>query len=73
MDVTNGDLICCASSPSFDPNLFVRGINHTDYGMLMENDHRRWRTRPSRAPIPGRSTFKMVTALAALEAGVITT
>jgi penicillin-binding protein 2 len=31
MDVTNGDIICCASAPSFDPNLFVRGISHTDY------------------------------------------
>ena len=27
MDVTNGDLLGCTSAPSFDPNLFVRGIS----------------------------------------------
>jgi penicillin-binding protein 2 len=72
MDVTNGDLICIASSPSFDPNLFVRGISHTDYGALMENDHRPLANKTVSGAYPPGSTFKMVTALAALEAGVAT-
>ena len=72
MDVTNGDVICAASSPSFDPNLFVRGISHTDYNVLMEDDHRPLANKTVSGAYPPGSTFKMVTALAALEAGVIT-
>ncbi len=72
MDVTNGDVICIASSPSFDPNLFVRGISHTDYNLLMEDDHRPLANKTVSGAYPPGSTFKMVTALAALEAGVIT-
>jgi penicillin-binding protein 2 len=71
MDVTNGDIICIASSPSFDPNLFVRGISHADYQMLTENDHRPLANKTVSGAYPPGSTFKMVTALAALEAGVI--
>jgi penicillin-binding protein 2 len=72
MDVTTGDLVCIASSPSFDPNLFVRGISHTDYNALMENDHRPLANKTVSGAYPPGSTFKMVTALAALEAGVAT-
>ncbi|MDP3196057.1 penicillin-binding protein 2 [Tabrizicola sp.] len=72
IDVTNGDVVCCASAPSFDPNLFVRGISHTDYKSLMENDHRPLANKTVSGAYPPGSTFKMVTALAALEAGVIT-
>lgn len=72
MDVTNGEVICIASSPSFDPNLFVRGISHTDYNILMENDHRPLANKTVSGAYPPGSTFKMVTALAALEAGVAT-
>ena len=72
MDVTNGDIICCASSPSFDPNLFVRGISHADYAALTENDHRPLANKTVSGAYPPGSTFKMVTALAALEAGVAT-
>lgn len=72
MDVTNGDLIAIVSSPSFDPNLFVRGISHTDYNGLMENDHRPLANKTVQGVYPPGSTFKMITALAALEAGLIT-
>ena len=72
MDVTNGDLIAIASSPGFDPNLFVRGISQKDYSALTENDHRPLANKAVQGAYPPGSTFKMVTALAALEAGVIT-
>jgi penicillin-binding protein 2 len=70
IDITNGDIICIASSPSFDPNLFVRGISHADYNALTENDHRPLANKTVSGAYPPGSTFKMVTALAALEAGV---
>jgi penicillin-binding protein 2 len=73
MDVQNGDIIAIASAPSFDPNLFVRGISHTDYNLLTGNDHRPLANKTVAGAYPPGSTFKMVTALAALEAGVINT
>ena len=71
VDVTNGDIICIASAPSFDPNLFVRGISNTDYGVLTENERRPLANKAVSGAYPPGSTFKMVTALAALEAGVM--
>ena len=72
MDVNTGDLLAIASSPSFDPNLFVRGISQTDYSTLLDNDHRPLANKTVQGVYPPGSTFKMVTALAALEAGVVT-
>ena len=72
MDVNNGDIIAAVSSPSFDPNLFVRGISQTDYSGLTDNDHRPLANKVVQGLYPPGSTFKMVTALAALEAGIIT-
>jgi penicillin-binding protein 2 len=71
MDVTNGDLIAIVSSPSFNPNLFVRGISQTDYSLLTEHDHRPLANKTVQGAYPPGSTFKMVTALAALSEGAI--
>ncbi|MDN5787762.1 penicillin-binding protein 2 [Pseudorhodobacter sp.] len=71
IDVTNGDIIAISSAPSFDPNMFVRGISYSDYNILTENDHRPLANKSVQGAYPPGSTFKMVTALAALEAGVI--
>jgi len=72
VDVTNGDLMAVASAPAFDPNKFVRGISVADYAELTENDHRPLANKSVQGTYPPGSTFKMMTALAALEAGVIT-
>ncbi|MDX5358369.1 MAG: penicillin-binding protein 2, partial [Rhodobacterales bacterium] len=72
MDVQTGDLVSVVSAPSFDPNLFVRGISSADFRGLMDNDHRPLSNKSVSGAYPPGSTFKMVTALAALEAGVIT-
>ena len=72
MDVENGDIIASVSAPSFDPNLFVRGISNADFRYLMDHDHRPMANKAVQGAYPPGSTFKMVTALAALEDGVIT-
>ena len=71
MDVTNGDIMAIASAPSFDPNLFVRGISSAAYRGLSENDHRPLADKSVQGLYPPGSTYKMVVALAAMEAGVI--
>jgi penicillin-binding protein 2 len=71
MDVTNGDLLGIASSPSYDPNKFVRGISVADFGELRDNDHRPLASKTVQDAYPPGSTFKMVTVLAALDAGVV--
>lgn len=72
MDVETGDLLAIGSAPAFDPNLFVRGISVKDYGELTDNKYRPLANKAVQGTYPPGSTFKMVTALAALEAGEIT-
>ncbi|WP_439137107.1 penicillin-binding protein 2 [Planktotalea sp.] len=72
MDLKRGDLLSIASSPTYDPNKFVRGISVADYAFLRDNDHRPLASKTVQDAYPPGSTFKMVTALAALEAGLIT-
>lgn len=71
IEVNTGDIIAAVSSPSFDPNLFVRGISQTDYSALTEHDHRPLANKVVQGAYPPGSTFKMVTALAALEADAV--
>ncbi|MBY6118979.1 penicillin-binding protein 2 [Mameliella alba] len=72
MDVNRGDLLAIASAPSYDPNKFVRGISVADYGELRDNDHRPLASKTVQDAYPPGSTFKMVTALAAMDAGLMT-
>ena len=69
IDCESGDLLAIGSSPAFDPNLFVNGISVNDYNGLIEDDHRPLVSKSVQGTNPPGSTFKMVTALAALEAG----
>lgn len=71
IDLESGDLRAIASAPSFDPNLFVRGISNTDWDALNADKYRPLAAKAVQGTYPPGSTFKMVTALAAMEAGVI--
>ncbi|MEP5758577.1 MAG: penicillin-binding protein 2 [Litoreibacter sp.] len=72
IDVETGDLMAIGSAPAFDPNKFVRGISVADYSALTDNQYRPLANKAVQGTYPPGSTFKMVTALAGLEAGVIT-
>jgi penicillin-binding protein 2 len=71
IDVTNGDILAISSAPSFDPNFFVDGISQVNYNILTQDEHRPLANKAVQGAYPPGSTFKMVTALAALDAGVI--
>jgi penicillin-binding protein 2 len=60
-----------ASAPSFDPNLFVRGISTEDWVGLRDNEYRPLSNKSVSGAYPPGSTFKMVVALAARDADVI--
>ena len=71
IDCETGDLRAIVSSPSFDPNLFVQGISVADYSRLRDDKYRPLANKSVQGVYPPGSTFKMVTALAALEAGSV--
>ena len=71
MDVQNGDIIACASVPTFDPNKFVNGISTTDWNALNGNKFRPLLNKTVSGQYPPGSTYKMIVALAALEADVV--
>ena len=73
LDVETGDILASASSPSYDPNLFVRGISVADYRALNEHNYRPLANKAVQGLYPPGSTFKMITVLAALEAGLVGT
>ena len=72
IEVQTGNILALASAPSFDPNLFVRGISVADFAELRDNDHRPMSNKTVQGAYPPGSTFKPVTALAAFDAGLAT-
>lgn len=71
IDCATGDLRAVGNAPTFDPNLFVRGISVADWTALNESIYRPLAAKAVQGAYPPGSTFKMITALAALEAGAI--
>lgn len=66
VDVNTGDILACASYPTFDPSTYS-----TDYNELLKVDYSPLFNRALLAIYNPGSTFKMVTALAAINNGVI--
>lgn len=71
MDVHNGDVLALASTPGFDPNAFNRGLTPNEWEELISNERGPLTNKAIAGQYAPGSTFKMVVALAALEAGVI--
>jgi len=73
LDVRNGDILAMVSLPSFDPNEFVRGISTERWTNWFNNPvFRPMLNRAAQGAYPPGSVFKIVTALACFEAGVLT-
>ena len=74
MNVKTGEILAMASYPEFEPQLFVDGISSEKYNeYISEGSNSPFLNRAISSVYAPGSTFKMVTALAALETGAITT
>jgi penicillin-binding protein 2 len=72
MDVRDGSILAMVNKPSFDPNLFNRGISGDDWNRLVGNPLSPLQNRAISGQYPPASTFKLIMAAAALEEGAVT-
>ncbi len=72
MDVHTGDVLAMCSYPDFDPNDFIRGMSTEEYNEKYNTDTAPLFNRAIASKSAPGSVFKMVTALAGLQEGVVT-
>jgi penicillin-binding protein 2 len=70
MDVYTGDLLALVSTPSFDPTAFYRGLTNDEWQELSNDIYGPLTNKAVAGQYAPGSTFKMITALAGLRAGV---
>jgi penicillin-binding protein 2 len=71
MDIYNGDIVSMVSSPTFNPNSFIHGINNTEWNNLLNNRDKPMINKAISGLYPPGSTIKTLTALSALENDVV--
>ncbi len=71
LDPRTGEVLALVSLPTYDNNLFSRGITTKEYQALLDDIHNPLLNHAIFDAIPPGSTFKIVTASAALQEGVI--
>lgn len=69
IDPRNGEILALVSKPTFDPNLFVEGIDFENWAALNESLDLPLLNRALRGTYPPGSTYKPFMGLAALETG----
>jgi penicillin-binding protein 2 len=72
MDPRTGEVLAMVSIPGYDTNLFTHGISQSDYTRLLTDPNRPLLNRAIAGQYAPGSTFKMVTASAGLQEGLIT-
>lgn len=72
MDPRTGEVLAFVSKPTFDPNLFVEGIDSESWQALNESPDKPLLNRALRGTYPPGSTYKPFMAMAALETGTRT-
>ena len=71
IEPNSGEILGMLSKPCFDPNLFTKGISYDEWIALTHDKKNPLLNRALQSRYPPGSTFKIVTAIAALEEGVI--
>ena len=69
IDPSNGEILAFVSKPTYDPNLFVEGIDQESWTELSESINKPLLNRALRGTYPPGSTYKPFMGLAALETG----
>ena len=69
LDPRTGEILAFVSKPTFDPNLFVDGIDSESWKLLSESIDKPLLNRAMRGTYPPGSTYKPFMAIAALETG----
>ena len=69
IDPKNGEVLAFVSKPTFDPNLFVEGIDADNWQKLNESPDKPLLNRALRGTYPPGSTYKPFMSLAALHTG----
>lgn len=72
IDPNNGEILALVSRPSYDPNLFVQGMNQTEYRALQDAPGHPLYNRAVRGLYPFASSIKPFLALEGLQTGLIT-
>jgi penicillin-binding protein 2 len=67
-----GAIMALATYPSYDNNLFTKGISSKDYNALINDPKKPLVNRPISLQLPSGSIWKLIGATAALESGVVT-
>ena len=67
MDIYNGDVVAMASSPTFNPNSFVHGIEKKEWNNLLKHRDKPLTNKAIAGLYPPGSTIKTIVALSALE------
>ena len=70
MDCRTGDVLCMVSMPAYDPNVFSTRVTTKLWAELQASNHHPLINKSAQGLYPPGSTFKMMTSLAALKAGV---
>ena len=71
MDIYNGDIISMVSSPNYDPNTFVHGIDKNYWETLLKNKKKPLNNKAVAGLYPPGSTIKSIVALSALENDIV--
>jgi penicillin-binding protein 2 len=71
MDIYTGEIVAMQSSPSFDPNLFLFGINQDDWQLIRNNPLKPLINKTLSGLYSPGSTFKPMVALSALENEIV--
>jgi penicillin-binding protein 2 len=71
LDPNNGEVLAMASSPAVDPNLFIGGIDKTEWAKMASSSDSPLQNRAISGRYPPGSVFKIIISLAGLEEGII--